>query len=119
MTFRVWFTALFLASIAGYVITVLTAPEASGNDPFDSPILLQVLAVLTVMCAFAGWQVPRAGWWWGVVVAVPYFAGVLLQVAFDPNVETTFLALGLAILFMLLLVPWLAGVVAGLLSRRR
>jgi hypothetical protein len=118
MVFRVWFAALLLASIVGYVTTVLTAP-AGGNDPFDSPVLLPAITVLTVMCAFAGWAVPRAGPLWGVVVAVPYFGGVLLQVAFDPDAETTFLALGLAILAVLMLAPWLAGTIAGIVARRR
>jgi putative membrane protein (TIGR04086 family) len=118
-TFRAWFVLLFLASVAGFVLTVLTAPADTGNDPFDSPVLLHVIAVLAVCCGFAGWHVPGAGWLWGVVVAVPYFVGVLSLIAVQDDGDTAFLPLGLVILAALMAVPWLAGVLAAIGGRRR
>lgn len=118
MAFRVWFACLVVASVVGYVVTVLTAPAGSGNDPFDSPVLLPAIAVFAVLCGVAGWVVPRAGLWWGVVVAVPYLAGVLIQIAIQPNEGASFAALGVVFLVVLLLVPWLVGALASVASRR-
>jgi hypothetical protein len=116
MAFRVWFACLVVASVVGYVVTVLTASADSGHDLFDSPVLLPSITVLAVMCGFAGWAVPRAGPWWGVVVAVPYLAGLLTQIAIGP--DSAFAVLGVAILVILLLAPWLAGVIGSVASRR-
>jgi hypothetical protein len=115
---RTWLVTLLVAAVAGYVLTVLTAPAGSGHDPFDSPVLLPAIGVLAVLCGVAGWYVPRAGGWWGVVVAVPYLVGVLLQFAFSAGDDASFAVLGVAILVFLLLVPWLAGVLAAVARRR-
>ena len=118
MGFRAWLVGLFLASAAGYVLTVLTAPAGTDHDPFDSPLLLPALAVLAVLCGFAGWQVPSAGFWWGVVVAVPYLVGLWAQSTFSQGPDASFAALGYLILVFLLVVPWLTGVVASIARRR-
>jgi hypothetical protein len=118
MGFRAWLVGLLLASAAGYGVTVLTAPASTGHDPFDSPLLLPAIAVLGVLCGVAGWQEPRGGFWWGVVVAVPYLVGLWVQSTFFPGEGASLVLLGYAILVFLLLVPWLAGVVASLARRR-
>lgn len=119
MSFRAWFAVLALAAAVGYVATVLTAPSGSGNDPFDSPVLLPAIGVLAVLCGLAGWSVPRGGPWWGVVVAVVYLVGVTVRFFLRPAEDGSFAALGVVILLVLLLVPWLAGMVAGIIARRR
>lgn len=116
--FRAWLVGLFLASVAGYLLTVLTAPADTGRDPFDSPLLLPAIAVLGVLCGLAGWHEPRGGFWWGVVIAVPYLVGLWVQSTFFPGKGADFVVLGYAILVCLLLVPWLAGVIASVARRR-
>lgn len=115
--FRRWFVGLFLASVAGFVLTVLTAPASTDHDPFDSPLLLPVIAVLAVLCGLAGWREPRGGFWWGVVVAVPYLVGLWAQSTFFPGEGASFVVLGFVILVLLFLVPWMAGAITGYVRR--
>jgi hypothetical protein len=118
MSVRAWFAGV-VAAAAGYVATVLTAPEASGHDPFDSPVLLPAIGALAVLCGLAGWFAPRGGPWWGVVVAAVYLVGVSLQFAFSSGDDASFAALGIAVLLVLLVVPWLAGLIVGSVAKRR
>lgn len=117
--FRTWLGWLLVASTAGYVATVFTAPAGSGRDPFDSPLLLPGIGVLAVLCGLAGWYVPRAGLLWGVVVAVPYVVGLLVQTVVRDSDDASFAVLGFVILAVLLVVPWLAGVITSIAGRRR
>jgi hypothetical protein len=117
--FWTWLVWLLVASTVGYVATVLTAPAGSGYDPFDSPLLLPAIGVLAVLCGMAGWYVPRAGLLWGVVVAVPYVGGLLVQLAVQDGGGASFAMLGFGILAFLLVVPWLAGILTSVVARRR
>lgn len=111
-----WLVVLLVAATVGIVVTIAAAPAEVDHDLFDSPVLVPSIAALTVLCGFAGWFVPAGAPYWGLVVAVPYFAGFLIQVN-QGSADSSFAGIGFGFLLVGLLVPWGIGLAVGV-SRR-
>jgi hypothetical protein len=110
--FATWLVTILAVSTVGFVATTLTD---HGLDIFESPLLMPTVGVLAVLCGFAGWAVPAAGVLWGLVALVPYVLGFLLS----PGGDAGLAPVGLIFLVVIMVVPWLFGLVASIARRVR
>jgi len=116
--FAAWLVILLAAGGTGFFLTVITSPGYS--DLFESPLGLPSIAVLAVFCGLAGWYVPAVAPYWGLVTAAPYLLGFFPVVeANQPPDDADFSLIGFGTLFVLLIMPWLAGFVTGVVRRNR
>lgn len=111
-----WLIVVGVASVLGAVATFGTTP--AREDLFDSPALVPTLAILTVLCGFAGGFVPRWGPIWGLVPVLPYLGALAVQVNDPATIGGEFAPIGFGLLLVVLGVPWLAGFTVALARKQ-
>jgi hypothetical protein len=107
---------------AGAAASILTAPVAvTGTpDPMDSPYLAVAILALVPLTAVAGWCIPQAAPWWGIVATGPHHLAfiVLVVVSAAEGLNPALAPIGFMTLVVLSLPPWAAGVAGAVLRGR-
>jgi hypothetical protein len=113
--FVAWLVALVCASVFGVLLSIATVPD--GQDLFETPVLYLSIFALAIPCAFAGWFVPRAAPYWGLVIAPPYLLGFGWMTTAHPAIGADLSVFGLLFLLLMMIVPAGFALATGL-SRR-
>ena len=110
--FLVWLVLVLGAAVVGVFLTVVTTPP--GQDMFETSVLYLSIAVLSVPCALAGWYVPHAAPYWGLVIAPPYVIGFLVTAYDEPVIGADLSFIGFFFMMGMLVVPASCALATGL-----
>jgi hypothetical protein len=117
-----WGLVLVAGGCAGAVASMLTSAGTRYGepDPFDSPYLVITFLALVPLTGAAGWFIPEAGRWWGIVAAGPHYVAFAVFVvwALFEGLNPSLAPVGFMFLVVLSLPPWGAGLAAAWLRRR-